>query len=61
MDLDVSQKIGERRLPTAARDLEAGSVLGAAGVSCRHQVEDFTGVRALHPAELRRSLLAEPA
>lgn len=54
---DVSQKIGERRLLPAARNLEPGSVLVAAGVSCRHQVEDFTGVRALHPAELLRSLL----
>jgi len=54
---DVSQKIGERRLLPAARNLEPGSVLVASGVSCRHQVEDFTGVRALHPAELLRSLL----
>ena len=37
--------------PTA-RNLDSGSVLVAAGVSCRHQVRDFTGVRALHPAEL---------
>jgi hypothetical protein len=28
-------------------------------VSCRHQVEDFAGVQALHPAELVRSLLPE--
>ena len=58
---DVSQKIGERRLLPAARKLEPGSVLVAAGVSCRHQVDDFTGVRALHPAELLRSLLMEKA
>jgi len=61
VDLNVSQKIGERRLLPAARKLDPGSVLVAAGVSCRHQVEDFTGVRALHPAELLRSLLAERA
>jgi hypothetical protein len=29
----------------------------AAGTSCRQQVRDFTGVRALHPAELLQSLL----
>ena len=58
---DVSQKIGERRLLPAARSLEPGSVLVASGVSCRHQVEDFTGVRALHPAELLRSLLVSRA
>ena len=58
---EVSRAIGERRLLPAARTLDAGSVLVASGVSCRHQVEDFTGARALHPAELLRSLLAEPA
>jgi hypothetical protein len=36
-------------------------VLVASGVSCRHQVEDFTGVRALHAAELVHSLTSEPA
>jgi Fe-S oxidoreductase len=54
---DVSRAIGERRLLPAARNLTAGSVLVASGVSCRHQVEDFTGVRALHPAELIDSLI----
>ena len=58
---DVSRQIGERRLLPAARALEPGSVLVAAGVSCRHQVHDFTGVRALHPAELLRSLVAPHA
>jgi Fe-S oxidoreductase len=58
---DVSKAIGERRLLPAARKLDQGSVLVAGGVSCRHQVEDFTGVRALHPAELLRSLLVEPS
>jgi Fe-S oxidoreductase len=55
---DVSRAIGERRLLPAARNLTAGSVLVASGVSCRHQVEDFTGVRALHPAELVDSLIS---
>jgi FAD/FMN-containing dehydrogenase/Fe-S oxidoreductase len=58
---EVSRMIGERRLLPAARDLEHGAVLVASGVSCRHQVDDFTGVRALHPAELLHSLLAEPS
>jgi Fe-S oxidoreductase len=57
---DVSRTIGERRLLPAARTMGAGSVLVASGVSCRHQVEDFTGVEALHPAQLLRSLLATP-
>ena len=55
---DVSRQIAERRLLPAARALEPGGVLVAAGTSCRHQVHDFTGVRASHPAELLRSLLA---
>ena len=58
---EVSQKIGERRLLPAARSLEPGAVLVASGVSCRHQVADFTGVRALHPAELLRGLLVARA
>ncbi len=55
---DVSRAIGERRLLPAARGLAADEVLVASGVSCRHQVEDFTAARAVHPAELLRSLLA---
>ena len=54
---DVSRTIGERRLLPTARRLAAGSVLVASGMSCRHQVHDFTGVRALHPAELLRSVM----
>jgi FAD/FMN-containing dehydrogenase/Fe-S oxidoreductase len=56
---DVSRQIGERRLLPAARNLQGGEVLVAAGTSCRQQVADFTGVRALHPAELIRSLIIE--
>lgn len=55
---DVSRAIAERRLLPAARNLTADSVLVASGVSCRHQVHDFAGVRAFHPAELIDSLLA---
>lgn len=54
---DVSRQIGERRLLPAARQLKPGEVLVAAGTSCRQQVSDFTSVRAIHPAELLRSLL----
>jgi FAD/FMN-containing dehydrogenase/Fe-S oxidoreductase len=58
---DVSKAIGDRRLLPAARRLDKDTVLVASGVSCRHQVEDFTGARALHAAELISSLLAEPS
>jgi FAD/FMN-containing dehydrogenase/Fe-S oxidoreductase len=54
---DVSRTIGERRLLPAARDMKPGAALVAAGTSCREQVAHFTGVRALHPAQLLASLL----
>jgi Fe-S oxidoreductase len=54
---DISRAIGERRLLPAARSLQPGAALVASGVSCRHQIEDFTATRALHAAQLLRSLL----
>ena len=56
---DVSRQIGERKLLPAARAMTPGSVLVAPGTSCREQVAHFTGVRALHPAELLTSLLRD--
>ena len=56
---DISRRIAERRLLPAARGMEPGDVLAASGVSCRHQVEEFTGIAATHPAVLLQSLLAE--
>jgi Fe-S oxidoreductase len=56
---DVSRAIGERRLLPAVRQKNAGAVVIAAGTSCRHQVKDFTGERAMHPAVFLRSLLVE--
>ncbi len=50
-----SASAGSCRPPAGLKD---GEVLVAAGTSCRQQVSDFTGVRALHPAELLRSLLS---
>jgi Fe-S oxidoreductase len=54
---DVSKAIGERRLFPAVRARAAGAIVVAAGTSCRHQVMEFTGVEAVHPAVLLRSLL----
>jgi len=56
---EVSRAIGERKLLPAARSLQPGAVLAAAGTSCRHQVAHFAGVDAVHPAVLLRSLLEE--
>jgi Fe-S oxidoreductase len=55
---EVSRQIGERKLLPAARALSAGDVLVAPGSSCREQVKHFTGVAAVHPAQLLRSLLS---
>ena len=55
---EISRAIGERVLFPAVRAREPGTIVAAAGTSCRHQLHDFTGVDAVHPAVLLRSLLA---
>jgi FAD/FMN-containing dehydrogenase/Fe-S oxidoreductase len=57
---DVSTAVGERRLLPVARALGPNAVLVASGTSCRQQIADLTGVRALHAAELVQNLLAPP-
>jgi len=54
---DVSRAIGERKLFPAVRSKPAGAVVVAAGTSCRHQIADFTGESAVHPAVLIAGLL----
>jgi FAD/FMN-containing dehydrogenase/Fe-S oxidoreductase len=54
---DVSRQIGERKLLPAARAMAPGTVLVAPGTSCREQVKHFTGVTAVHPAQLLQSLV----
>jgi Fe-S oxidoreductase len=54
---EISRAIGERRLFPALRGAAPGTTIVAAGTSCRHQVRDFTGAEALHPAVLLRSLV----
>jgi FAD/FMN-containing dehydrogenase/Fe-S oxidoreductase len=56
---EVSYQIAERRLLPAVRQKAPGTVVVASGTSCRHQVKDFTGETAVHPAILLRSLLRE--
>jgi FAD/FMN-containing dehydrogenase/Fe-S oxidoreductase len=55
---DVSMKIGELVLFPAVRAASAETILAAAGTSCRHQILDGTGRRALHPAEILHAALA---
>ncbi len=58
---DVSMRIGELVLFPAIRSEPESSLIAASGVSCRHQILDGTDVTALHPAEILRASLLEPA
>jgi len=55
---DVSMQIGELVLFPAVRAAAADAILAAPGTSCRHQIADGTGRRALHPAEILHAALA---
>jgi Fe-S oxidoreductase len=55
---DISRAIGERKLLPAVREAASETTVVAPGFSCRHQIQHFTGVTALHPAVLLRSLVA---
>ncbi len=54
---DVSRDIANRKLLPAAKAMAEGDVLVAPGTSCRHQIADFAGKTAVHPAVLIRHLL----
>lgn len=56
--VDVSIAMAERRLAPAVRAASEGTIIAAAGTSCRAQILDTTGRRALHPAEILRDALA---
>lgn len=49
---DVSMKIGELVLFPTIRKQPEEVIIAAAGTSCRHQIHDGTGRKALHPAEI---------
>ncbi len=49
---DLSMKIGELVLFPAVRNSSNEVIIAAPGTSCRHQVKDGTGRKALHPAEI---------
>ena len=58
---EISRLVGEQRLFPAVRQADEETVIVAPGFSCRLQIEQFTGRKAVHPANLLRSLLAVPA
>lgn len=49
---DISMQIGELVLFPAVRHASADTIIAAPGTSCRHQMKDGTGKRALHPVEV---------
>ena len=49
---DLSVKIGERRLLPRVRDCGESTLVLADGFSCKTQIEQLTGRRALHTAEV---------
>lgn len=49
---DLSQRIGELVLFPAIRQAEPQTIISAPGTSCRHQIKDGTGYKALHPVEV---------
>ena len=52
---EVSKKIGEERLFPAVNALDAGTTVAVAGVSCRQQIDHFTGRDTRHIAEVLAS------
>ena len=54
---DVSMRMAERSLLPAVRDAPADALIVADGTSCRHQIEDGAGRRALHVARVLQSAL----
>ena len=56
-DFDASRKMGEIVLMPAVRAAAPGDVIVADGFSCRHQISDGAGRKAVHMAVLLRDAL----
>lgn len=55
---DISMKIGELVLFPTVRKQPEDVIIAAPGTSCRHQIHDGTGRKAMHPAEILWEALA---
>ena len=55
---DLSMKIAELVLLPAVRQANPHTIIAAPGTSCRHQIKDGTGRRAMHPVEILWEALA---
>jgi Fe-S oxidoreductase len=49
---DLSMKIGELVLFPTVRSQDEQTIIAAPGTSCRHQIKDGTGKKALHTVEI---------
>lgn len=49
---DISMQIGELVLFPAVREQPEDTIVAAPGTSCRHQIKDGTGRKALHTVEV---------
>ena len=58
---DLSRAMAERRLLPAVREQDENTIVVAAGFSCRHQIKDGAGKHALHPAQVLRDAMKQPA
>lgn len=54
---DLSMKIGELVLFPTVRSQDDATIIAAPGTSCRHQIKDGTGKRALHTIEVLNDAL----
>lgn len=55
---ELSMQIAELVLLPAVRQAKPNQIIAATGTSCRHQIKDGAGVRALHPVEVLYDALA---
>lgn len=54
---EVSMQIGEQTLFPAVRKAQEDTLIAAPGTSCRHQIADGTGRKALHPVQIMAEAL----
>lgn len=54
---EVSMQIGEQTLFPAVRKASEETLIAAPGTSCRHQILDGTGKKALHPVQIMADAL----
>jgi Fe-S oxidoreductase len=55
---EISMQIGELVLFPAIRNAGEGTIIAAAGTSCRHQILEGTGVIARHPVQILKEALS---